>query len=70
MDGAVPRVDVIAWQSSNLSRLDVTPTARVLLDTGGRLNDVTGSKRHLPTGQVWIVLASDQAGNVYEIRLR
>ena len=70
MDRAVPRVDVIAWQTSTLSRLDVTPAARILLDTGGRLNDVTGSKRHLPPGQVWIVLASDQAGNVYEMRLR
>ena len=69
MDGAVPRVDVIAWQTSNLSRLDVTPAARILLDIGGRPNDVTGSKRHLPPGQVWIVLASDQAGNVYEMRL-
>lgn len=70
MDRLGPRVDMIAWQTSKLSPLDVSPTARILLDTGGRPNDVTGSKRHLPPGQDWIVLASDQEGNVYEMRLR
>ncbi len=40
-----------------------------LVIPGARVNDVTGPKARLPEGQVWIVLASDRAGNVYEARL-
>lgn len=33
------------------------------------LNDITGPKARFPDGQLWIVLASDRDGNVYEARL-
>jgi hypothetical protein len=64
-----PRVDVIAWQATESSRIDLTPSAQVLLDAGTRLNDVTACKGRLPAGQPWIVLASDAQGRVYEGRL-
>jgi hypothetical protein len=69
MDHPKPPQSVIAWQTTDLPRLNLTPEARPLIDAGIRLNDVTGCKARLPTGQAWIVLASDDAGNVYEARL-
>lgn len=40
-----------------------------VLIPGKRVKDVTGPKARFPTGQPWIVLASDREGNVYEARL-
>jgi len=41
----------------------------VLLEAARPLNDVTGTKALLPPGRLWIVLASDKDGNVYEGKL-
>lgn len=68
-DGTDPRRDVIVVQSSGRQRIDLSSTATVLLDSGTRLNDVTGAKAALPTDQPWIVLASDQEGRVFEAQL-
>ncbi|MBI4906557.1 MAG: hypothetical protein HY820_23210 [Acidobacteria bacterium] len=69
LDHPIPRQSTIVWQTTGLSRLELAPVATPLLDAGTQLNDVTGSKAPLPPGQTWIVLASDQDGNVYEGKL-
>jgi hypothetical protein len=69
LDHPTPRQSTIAWQSTELPRLNLVPVAAPLLDAVTQLNDVTGCKSRLPAGQPWIVLASDQDGNVYEARL-
>jgi len=66
MDGPKPAQRVIARQTANPSRLDLSAIAQTLIDAGTHINDVTGPKARLPLGQRWIVLASDKAGNVYE----
>lgn len=68
-DGAVPRQDVIVWQTSDRHPIDLSSAATLLLDSGGRLNDATSSKAPLPAGQPWIVLASDSDGRVFEAPL-
>ncbi len=45
------------------------PASIVTRGEGVRLNDVTGPKSRFPEGVPWIVLSSDQHGNVYETRL-
>lgn len=69
-DGLEPRRDVIVWQSTGRHSLDLTPNAALLLDSGGQLNNVTGTKATLPAGQPWIVLASDVEGRVFEAQLQ
>jgi hypothetical protein len=69
MDHPKPPRSVIAWLSTDLPRLNLATAAQTLIDAGARVNNVTGSKARLPLGQPWIVLASDEAGNVYEARI-
>jgi hypothetical protein len=69
LDQPTPRQSTIVRQTTGLSRLELVPVAATLLDAATQLNDATGSKARLPEGQPWIVLASDQDGNVYEARL-
>ncbi|HWL08101.1 MAG TPA: hypothetical protein VNQ76_06850 [Planctomicrobium sp.] len=52
--------------SSPLSRLDVHREFNRLLVAESPLNNVTGCKHPFPEEAPWIVLASDQKGNVYE----
>lgn len=73
-DQPSPAQSTIAWQAAALPNPDIAnPDAagatQTLMDAGTRLNDVTGPKGSLPPGHVWIVLASDQKGNIYEARL-
>lgn len=69
MDHPVPEQSTIVWQAASLPHPDVAGAAPALLDAGSRLNDVTGPKANLRAGQVWIVLASDHKGDVYEAHL-
>ncbi len=69
-DGLKPRVDAIVWQGTTRKVLDLGRKADVLLDSGGQLNNVTSLKGPLPSGQPWIVLASDPEGHIFEGRLR
>jgi hypothetical protein len=69
VDGAQPRRDGIAWQATDRRRIDLSPAATPLLAAATRLNNATGTKARLPAGQPWIVLASDEQGNVFEARL-
>ena len=69
IDGSQPRRDGIAWQAADRRRIDLSATATPLLEAATRLNDATGTKARLPAGQPWIVLASDEQGNVVEAHL-
>lgn len=69
IDGAQPRRDGIAWQAADRRRIDLSATATPLLRAATRLNNVTGTKARLPAGHPWIVLASDEQGNVFEAQL-
>mgnify|MGYP005856219083 CR=1 FL=1 len=64
------RRDGIALLVSGLPRYRVDVGAEVVTrGEGVRLNDVTGPKGRFPEGAEWVVLSSDEHGNVYETRL-
>jgi hypothetical protein len=69
MDHPKPPQSVIAWQTTDLPRLNLATAAQTLIDAVAGVNNVTGPKASLPAGHPWIVLASDEAGNVYEARI-
>lgn len=61
--------NTIVWQTASLASLNrekLGAAARILINPGAAVNNVTGCKAPLPTGIPWIVLASDVEGNIYE----
>ncbi len=69
VDSVTPRHDRIVWQSTARGPLSLTGAARVLIDSGKIVNDITGPKAALPAGEPWVVLASDRGGEVFEALL-
>lgn len=64
--------NTIAWQAAPLAHLNAATlnvASQSLIDPATSINNVTGCKAMLPNGQPWIVLASDEAGHVYEGQL-
>lgn len=69
VDDVTPRHDVIAWQSTPREPLDLAGPARVLIDSGTIVNNVTGTKSALAAGEPWVVLASSTDGEIFEALL-
>lgn len=66
--------DVITFGAMDVATKSVAPTMTTVISPDpalrARVNDVTGPKAAFPVSGPWIVLASDEAGRVYEADLR
>lgn len=61
--------NTIVWQAIPLGKIEARSLAisfQPLIDPGTAVNNTTGCKAKLPKGHPWIVLSSDDQGNVYE----
>lgn len=66
--------DVITFGAMDVAPKSVAPTMMTVISPDptlrARVNDVTGPKAAFPAAGPWIVLASDEAGRVYEADVR